>query len=176
MNRVSRAAYSINRSLVQTTKYAKQEQLYLHQFNSNLTTISFSQDSTKEPIGTVSTNGLIGNDLSKFTVTPQNFKENKDFFTILNKTFFEKVYEDQTYIFDAMNYPGSYMAIGDYKIILDYMNQRPDLSNTIGFVHVDFAGQMEIGSYEPNEMYTLCNIDGIITLSENMNDQLQKYL
>lgn len=176
MNRISKAAYSINRSLVNTVKYSKQEQLYLHQINSKLTTISFSKDFNKEPIGVVSENGLIGKDLSKVIVTPQNFKENKDFLTILHKTFYDTVYDDQTYIFDAMNYPGSYMAIGDYKVILDYMNQRPDLSNTIGFVRVDFDGEMEKGSYESNEMYTLCNIDGIIALSENMNDQLQTYL
>lgn len=75
-----------------------------------------------------------------------------------------------------MNYPESFMAIGDYKVILDYMNQRPELANTLGFVHVDSDGIMERGSYQPNDMYTLCNIDGIITLSENMNEQLQKYL
>lgn len=170
--KVARAAYSVNRSIVNTVQYKLQDQLYLHQFNNELTTVSFSKDYNKVPIGTVKVTGKLEDTI----VNVRNFVEHKDFFPVLHKTFFDTVYDDQTYIFDAMNYPGSFMAISDYKVILDYMNQRPDMANTIGFVHVDFGGEMERGSYQPNEMYTLCNIDGVITLSENMKDQLQKYI
>lgn len=121
--------------------------------------------------GSINTGGLAKTDISV-----GNFIENKDFFPVLHNTFFKHVYEDQTYIFDAMNYPASFMAIGDYKVILDYMNQRPELSNTLGFVHVDSNAVMERDSYEKNDMYTLCNIDGVITLSEYMSEKLQKYL
>lgn len=176
MQRIARAAYSVNRRLVNTVKYSRQEQLYLHQFNAELTAVSFSPDFNKTHIGTVHTKGAEEKNLADLVVTVQNFRENKDFFPVLHKAFFENVYDDQTYIFDAMNYSESFMAIGDYKVILDYMNQRPELANTLGFVHVDSDGIMERGSYQPNDMYTLCNIDGIITLSENMNEQLQKYL
>lgn len=175
MNRlVGRAAYSVNRSLVNTVKYSKQDQLYLHQFNNELTSISFSSDPNKLHLGTVKTG--TSNDISNLKISVLNFIENKEFLPVLHQAFSDNVYNDQTYIYDAMNYPDSFMAIGDYKVILDYMNQRPELANTVGFVHVNSNCIMDNDSYEKNDMYTLCNIDGVIKLSEYMSEQLQRYL
>jgi hypothetical protein len=176
MQRISKAAYSINRNLVYTVKYNKQEQLFLHQINKDLIKVSFSENPEKLHLGTLNPEVIQGLDLRFAEITVNNFKENKEFIPVLHKTFFNHVYDDQGYIIDALNYPGSYMAISDYKVILDYMDQRPEMQNTLGFVHVNPSGIMERGSYQKNDTYTLCNIDGVIKLSENMANQLENYL
>lgn len=157
--------YTTNRGLINTYKYKLQEQLYIHEFP-DVKKVSFSEDPYKLHIGTFRTD----------YIDPSTFVENKDFIPVLHKVFGKHVYDDQAYIYDALNYAGSFMAIGDYKVILDYMNQRPEMPNTLGFVHVNDNGVMAPGSYEKNDMYTLCNIDGIIKISEFMNENLQKYL
>lgn len=155
-----------NFSLVNTTQYNKQTQLYLHEFSKDKTLVSFSSNPDLTPIGLVK-------QLSNGLVTPSNFIENKAFYEILHDVYSRYAHEDQTYKLDALNYPGSYMALGDYKIILDYMNQRPELANTIGFVNVNFDCEIVPDSYERNMMYNMCNIDGIITLSEFMLEKVK---
>lgn len=166
---------SINRSLVQTIRYAKQKQLYLHQLSNHLTKVSFSENPDKLHFGFLKPQ-LIGKDLSKVLITPENFEEHRDFLPVLHKMVKNHVAEDQTYIVDAMNYPGSHMAIGDFKVILDFMNQRPEMPNTIGFIRVNEDMEMIPESYEENDMYTLCNIDGVIKLSDYMNEKIHDYL
>lgn len=58
-------------------------------------------------------------------------------------------------------------------MILKFMNQRPEFENTIGFVRVDKSGVMIKGSYQSNEIYELCNCDGIISLSDYMLEQIR---
>lgn len=166
---------ALNRSLVQTIRYAKQKQLYLHQVSKTLTKISFSENPDKLHFGVLKPH-LIGHDLSGVIVTPDNFQENREFLPVLQQLVKNHVAEDQTYIVDAMNYPGSHMAIGDFKVILDFMNQRPEMPNTLGFIRVDNDMQMDTESYEPNDLYTLCNIDGVITLSDYMNEKIHDYI
>lgn len=119
---------------------------------------------------------LFDTDLEKIEINVTNFKENKNFLPVLHKAFSENVFKDQTYIYDALNYPNSFMAIGDYKVILDYMNQRPEMCNTVGFVHVDENCEIDPNSYEKNDMYSLYNVDGIIKISDFMCECLRKYL
>lgn len=184
-SRLFRPVFQVARSVnlyarfVSTFNYAKQDQLYIHQHDNGLTTVSFSEDPNKQYVGALKTSDATKgspSDLSQFSITPENFVENKDFLRILHETYKKHVHEDQSYILEAMNYLGSYMALGDYKIILEYMNQRPELPNTVGFVHVSDDGVMVENSYQRNDMYTLCNIDGIIKLPEFMVEKLQKYL
>lgn len=167
MFRVAIRRYTTNRSLVNTYKYKPQDQLYIHEF-ANVKKVSFSEDPYKLHIGTLKVNSD--------HIDPSSFVENKDFLPVLHEVFGKHVYDDQAYIYDALNYGNSFMAISDYKVILDYMNQKPDMQNTIGFVHVKGNGVMDVGSYEKNDTYTLCNINGIIKISEFMNENLQKYL
>lgn len=176
---IARSIVNTNKRFVSTIQYAKQDQLFIHQHDNGLTTVSFSKDPNKQYIGALKTSDATKgsrSDLSEFEITPETFVENKDFVGILHDTYKRHVDEDQSYILEAMNYPGSYMAIADYKIILEYMNQRPELPNTLGFVHVGEDGVMIKNSYQKNDTYTLCNIDGIIKIPEFMAEQLQKYL
>lgn len=163
-----RGLSQMNRPLVNTFKYAKQSQLYIHEISAEKTLVSFSENPDKAPIGSLT--APIG---SGGIITPANFREYKPFYEILHKTYAKYAHLDQTYILDALNYPGSFMALADYKVVLDYMNQRPEMANTIGFIHVNFDCEMEPTSYEKNDMYNLCNIDGIITLSEFMQEKLE---
>lgn len=155
----------INRPLINTRQYLKQPQLFIHEFSPEKTLISFSKDPEKTPIGALKTRT---NDI----ITPSNFIEYKPFYNVLHEAFAKHAHLDQTYILDALNYPGSFMALSDYKVILDYMNQRPEMANTVGFIHVNFDCEMDPTSYQKNEMYNLCNIDGIITLSDFMVEKL----
>lgn len=160
-----RSISQINRSLINTKKYVKQPQLFIHEISSEKTLVSFSEDPNKTPIGALKAPSDI--------ITPNNFVEYKPFYNVLHESFATYAHLDQTYILDALNYPGSFMALSDYKVILDYMNQRPEMANTVGFIHVNFDCEMEPTSYEKNEMYNLCNIDGIITLSDFMLGKLK---
>lgn len=165
----------INRSLVHTIRYAKQKQLYLHRISNHLTKVSFSENPESLHFGILRPQ-LIGNDLSKVIITPDNFQEHKEFLPVLHQMVKNHVAEDQNYVVDAMNYGGSYMPIGDFKVILDFMNQRPEMPNTLGFIRVDHDMQMVPESYEKNDMYTLCNIDGVIKLSDYMNEKIKEYI
>lgn len=159
------------RRLLHTIKYAKQPQLYIHE-SITFTKVSFSKDPNKIHIGEVPSSA----DLSKIVIEPSKFMENSKFKDILHKTIAKNIYDDQSYVIEAINYRGSFMPIGDEKVIQEYMNQRPELPNTMGFVHVDNDGIMEKGTYEVNDTYTLCNVDGIIKLPETMLEHLLKAL
>lgn len=173
MDKLSKASQMINRSLIQSIKYSPQKQIYLHALPS-ATLVSFSSNPNSIPIGSIPS--LKKDELESVIIKPEQFKANADFLNVLHSTFSRSAHFDPTYQIDALNYPGSFMALGDYKIILDYMNQRPDLQNTIGFVHVGFDNIINPESYEKNDAYTVCNIDGVITLSDFMLEELQKEL
>ncbi|GME68527.1 unnamed protein product [Ambrosiozyma monospora] len=81
-----------------------------------------------------------------------------------------------TYQIDALNYPLSYMAIADLRAPINYMNQRADLEDTFGFVHVDQFGEIVDGTYEINETYRLCGYEGIIKLSDFMCEEVCKVI
>ncbi|VEU24328.1 DEKNAAC105496 [Brettanomyces naardenensis] len=166
----------INRSLIRTFEYAKQPQLYVHELTKDLTKISFSKDPSTLGVGTLKGLAIPSGRESQLLISTKNFIPNPEFLWFLQDLFHKKVYGDVTYQLDALNFRSSYLPIGDFKVILQYMNQRPEYENTLGFVLVDEDGAMVEDSYQPNEIYELCNSDGIVTLSEYMLDELRNAL
>ncbi|GME76681.1 unnamed protein product [Ambrosiozyma monospora] len=192
MEKATSFANSINRGLILTLKYKKQPQLFLHSISSNTTKVSFSKDPESLHIGSIttpkltssstSTSSIPGSGISipteetlqRLQITTSNFTPNRDFLTLLQNLFSTKVKDDMTYQIDALNYPLSYMAIADLRAPISYMNQRADLEDTFGFVHVDQFGEIVDGTYEPSETYRLCGYEGIIKLSDFMCEEVCK--
>lgn len=109
----------------------------------------------------------------RFIVDPTKFKPNNDFRALFHQCFYKHVYDDITYQLDALNFRSSFLPIGDFKIVLRFMNQRPAFENTIGFVRVDDEGAMIRDSYQSNDIYELCNCDGMVSLSDYMLEQIK---
>lgn len=140
----------------------------------SLCKVSFSKDPSCLEIGTVKNFNVHRGQEDSFKIARANFSPNNDFTHLLHDVFNEKVYDDITYQLDALNFISSYLPLGDFKVILKFMNQRPDVENTIGYVHVDESGAMIKGSYQSNDIYELCNCDGVIALSDYMLEQIRK--
>ncbi|QPG76049.1 hypothetical protein FOA43_003435 [Brettanomyces nanus] len=166
----------VNRGLIRSFKYGKQPQLYIHEISKDLVKASFSSNPSKLEVGTFSGIPPLPNMESQLAISTKNFVPNKDFFNLLQGVFNKHVYEDEAYKLDALNFTSSYLPIGDYKVVLQFMNQRPEYENTLGFVRVNGDGIMIKDSYQANDIYELCNSDGIVTLSDFMLKELQKQL
>lgn len=163
----------INRGLIRTFKYVKQPQLWLHEIAANTARVSFSKDPSALAVGIAKTS--LAHD-SQVDINYGNFEPNKDFLAWMHKLFGKEVYNDVAYQMDALNFRSSFLPIGDYKVMLEFMNQRPEFDNTIGFVRVDDTGVMYPDSYESNDVYMLCNADGIVKLTDYMCEKVQENL
>ena len=143
------------------TRYAKNDQIYIHEHNGRFAA-AFSPNPDSLAIG-----------YSKSTdFTPQDFEPEPKFLSLLNKTIHDKVHEDFTFIMEAGVNALTYMPIYDFRDIPRFA-RTPDVDNVFGYVLVDDKGKMVPMSFEPSNMYRLCNGQGLIKLSDFLYDQMK---
>ncbi|SGZ52357.1 CIC11C00000001166 [Sungouiella intermedia] len=144
------------------TIYSKNDQIYLHDVNGKIAA-SFSKDPKDMVIGY----------LNSKTMNPEQFQPNKGFLKLLNSNIHDKVTEDFTFIMEAGANADTYMPIYDFREIPRF-GRTPEVDSIFGYVRVSSDGKIIPKSYEPNEMYRLCNGAGLVKLSNYMLEQIQE--
>lgn len=144
------------------TVYSKNDQIYLHELSGKIAA-SFSKDPNDVVIGY----------LPSKSFEPEQFKPNKGFLDLLNSNMHDKVHEDFTFIMEAGANAGTYMPIYDLREIPNF-GRTPEVDSVFGYVRVTSDGKIVPKSYEPNEMYRLCNLKGLVKLSDYMLEQIQE--
>ncbi|ODV87066.1 hypothetical protein CANARDRAFT_26498 [[Candida] arabinofermentans NRRL YB-2248] len=173
MKTISSNIYNqVNRRLVNTINYQFQPQLFLHLLTDKNTKVSFSKDPDSLPVGYFNAPAQVS--LDKYVISPREFKPNSEFISLLQKIVSSNVQNDQNFMIEALNYPSNYMPIYDFKKISDFINQKPELDNVLGYVNVNELGEMVEGTYEQNHMYRLCNSDGMVKLSDYILEKVEE--
>ncbi|CCE73064.1 Piso0_000077 [Millerozyma farinosa CBS 7064] len=145
------------------TKYPQNEQIFVHPHD-KVFKLSFSPEENSVPLGYSST--------SK-DITPSNFRANQEFVSLLHDIISKNIQDDFCFIMEAGTFANSFMPIYDFRDVPRY-GRTPEVDGTFGFVQVDSNGKMVPGTYESNNMYRLCNGEGLIKLSDHLHEVVMK--
>ncbi|GEQ68143.1 hypothetical protein JCM33374_g1810 [Metschnikowia sp. JCM 33374] len=148
--------------LRQYTKYAKNDQIYLHDIAGKYAA-TLSKNATDIPIGFS----------PSLTITPSTFKGNPEFLDLLHGKIQKDIQNDFTFIMEAGANASTYMPIYDFREIPKYA-RTPNVDDVFGYVLVDASGKIVPESYEKNNLYRLCNGTGLIKLSDYLLDEMRK--
>lgn len=142
--------------------YSKNDQIFLHDTTGGVLA-SFSENPKDLHIGTSETN----------KIDPEKFKSNKEFLNLLHKNIQDKIDQDFTYIMEAGVNADAYMPIYDFREVPRF-GRTPEVDSIFGYVRVSSDGKIVPNSYEPNEMYRLCNGAGLVKLSSFLLEQIRE--
>lgn len=105
------------------------------------------------------------------SLAPAGFTANPDFLPHLHARLEANVYADFPFMAEAQAQPGCFMPIFDFRAPPPY-GRIPEVDNVFGYVLVGNDGVMVPGLYEPNAMYRVVNSDGVIMLSDHMQEKI----
>lgn len=145
------------------TKYPQNEQIFVHPHD-KVFKLSFSPEENSLPLGYSST---------LKDITPGNFQANQAFVSLLHEIIAKNIQDDFCFIMEAGTFANSFMPIYDFREVPRY-GRTPEVDSTFGYVQVDSNGKMVPGTYESNNMYRLCNGQGLIKLSDHLHEMVMK--
>lgn len=144
------------------TRYARNDQIFLHDVGGRYAA-TLSKASGAVPIGYSPSE----------EIKIDTFNVNLQFMEILNKVLHSSIDKDFTFIMEAGVNASTYMPIYDFREIPRF-GRTPSPDDVFGYVLVDENGKMVQGSYQSNEMYRVCNGNGLIKLSDYMLEQMRE--
>lgn len=145
------------------SRYQKNDQIYLHDLDSNKWKVSLSPNENSLPIG-------YSKSIDK--IEPEIFDPNPAFLQLLHKQIEGHIQDDFSFIIEAGANSNSFMPIYDFREIPRY-GRIPEIDNIFGYVQVNENGKIVPGTYELNNMYRLCNGVGPIKLSDFLYENLR---
>lgn len=145
------------------TKDSNNDQIFIHPEANSLFKVSLSPEE----------NALHMGHSKGQEITPSNFKDNDVFLELLHSEIAKDVQNDFAFIMEAGTFANSFMPIYDFREIPSY-GRIPEVDNIFGYVHVNENGKIIPGSYEPNNMYRLCNGTGLPRLSDHLYSVIKK--
>lgn len=170
----------------------KSPPLYAHPLpNTSLVTLSVSPDPKAVPMGTIpeSYTELLKMELSQLDSKLKNFEDPPEkplsnpglfiddplFLAILHQTLAENVLDCP--VIKSLAHAVALMGKTDYFNVYDLRGPPPSgripyVEDTLGMVRLDKSGIIK-GSYQPNPMYRIVTVSGVLTLSDFLNDKLR---
>ncbi|KAK6462508.1 hypothetical protein DFJ63DRAFT_313644 [Scheffersomyces coipomensis] len=148
-----------------STKYIRNEQIYIHKINDYSYNYSFSPKPESIPIG---------HSQESQSITPTNFIPNSKFIDLLQNTISKNAHNDFTFLMEAGVNANTFMPIYDLREIPKYA-RIPEMENIFGYIQVDANGRMVPDTYEPNNLYRICNgTAGLTKLSDHLYEKVQQ--
>lgn len=108
---------------------------------------------------------------AEVSLAPAGFTASPTFLLHLHERLGVNVYSDFPFMAEAQAQPGCFMPIFDFRAPPPY-GRIPEVDNVFGYVLVGNDGVMVPGLYEPNAMYRVVNSDGVIMLSDHMQEKI----
>lgn len=146
------------------TRYSKNDQIFVHPLSNGGALLSLSPKPEALPLGFSS---------NKDEITHENFTPNSHFVALLHLRIAAVIHHDLPFVIEAGTYANSFMPIYDFREVPRY-GRTPEIDSTFGYVQVDDTSKIVPHSYEPNDMYRLCNGSGLIKLSDTLYEDMQQ--
>ncbi|ODV78706.1 uncharacterized protein CANTADRAFT_91008 [Suhomyces tanzawaensis NRRL Y-17324] len=146
------------------SRYAHNDQIFVHATPSKSLQYSFSPRANAVPIGHTTANA---------SLSPHLFQVNPKFVQLLQATIADRIPNDFTFIMEGGVNANTFMPIYDMRETPRYA-RTPEIENVFGYIQVDANGKMVPGTYQDNVMYrVLSGTGGLPKLSEYLYEQVQ---